>query len=143
MPDSVIKSRMGPYPTVRSWQVIQQPYCCVSTASQQPHQRVCMPIGKQSCASETALCPWCVRTNTKDACCAFPQAQLVHRLHLFCAQLQEDTFIPTMSSHETLAFYAGVMLGKPWTHASRRERVEQVLDAMGLSKSADTPVSHS
>lgn len=56
--------------------------------------------------------------------------------------LQEDNFIPTMSSRETLAFYARVVLGKPWSRASRRERVAQVLDAVGLSKSANTPVSN-
>ncbi len=55
--------------------------------------------------------------------------------------MQEDTFVPTMSSQETLAFYAGVMLGKDWSSVSRRQRVTQVLGAMGLSKSADTPVS--
>lgn len=55
--------------------------------------------------------------------------------------LQEDTFIPTMSSRETLSFYAGVMLGKAFTHMSRKARVAQVLDAVGLRLAADTPVS--
>lgn len=61
---------------------------------------------------------------------------------MFCVcHLQDDTFNPTMSSHETLAFYAGVMLGQSWSRALRVERVDQVLQAVGLSKSADTPVS--
>jgi ABC-type multidrug transport system ATPase subunit len=57
--------------------------------------------------------------------------------------MQEDTFIPTMSSRETQAFYAGVTLGKPWSRSTRKQRVAQVLDAVGLSESADTLVSSS
>jgi ABC-type multidrug transport system ATPase subunit len=55
---------------------------------------------------------------------------------------QEDTFTPTMTCQETLAFYAGVMLGgQQWScHKSRAGRVEEVLAAVGLRHSKDTLV---
>lgn len=54
---------------------------------------------------------------------------------------QENTFIPTMTSQETLMFYAGVTLGENWPHSKRKERVAAVLAAVGLAESAHTPVS--
>lgn len=54
---------------------------------------------------------------------------------------QEDTFVPTMTCQETLAFYGGVTLGgAKWNRASRRERVEEVLAAVGLAHTAHTLV---
>lgn len=50
--------------------------------------------------------------------------------------------MPTMTCQETLAFYGGVSLGgAKWTRASRNERVEEVLAAVGLGHTAHTLVS--
>lgn len=57
------------------------------------------------------------------------------------ASLQEDTFIATMSSAETLTFYAGVTLGSNWTRATWAQRVDEVLAAVGLKHAAHTLVS--
>jgi len=46
-----------------------------------------------------------------------------------------------MTSGETLTFYAGVTLGARWTSSSKRERVAEVLQAVGLGHSTDTLVS--
>jgi len=45
-----------------------------------------------------------------------------------------------MTSCETLTFYAGVTLGSSWTHRARGERVEEVLEAVGLTHAAHTQV---
>lgn len=56
--------------------------------------------------------------------------------------MQEDTFVPTMTCKETLAFYSGVSLGgKEWPRAKRIERVEEVLAAVGLAHTVNTLVS--
>jgi len=55
--------------------------------------------------------------------------------------MQENTFIPTMTTQETLAFYAGVTLGENWPRSKRKERVAAVLAAVGLADSAHTLVS--
>lgn len=54
---------------------------------------------------------------------------------------QDDTFIPTMSTKETLTFYAGVTLGDGWSRASRTARAAEVLEAVGLGHTVDTLVS--
>lgn len=54
--------------------------------------------------------------------------------------LQDDTFIPTMTCHETLTLYAGVTLGAGWTRSARGERVQEVLGAIGLTHAAHTQV---
>lgn len=45
-----------------------------------------------------------------------------------------------MNSRETLQFYAGVVLGDGWPHQARKDRVCEVLQAVGLSHAANTLV---
>lgn len=56
--------------------------------------------------------------------------------------LQEDNFLPTMTVHETLTFYATLQLPDSNTKHQRQERIAEVLAAMGLSHTVDTLVSH-
>lgn len=72
--------------------------------------------------------------------CRLDQPTAAHTMSN-CGCMQEDTFIPTCTTKETLAFYAGVTLGAGWTRSSKRERVAQVLEAVGLGHTADTLVS--
>lgn len=66
----------------------------------------------------------------------------VRAKHDMCVCSQEDTFVPTMTCRETLAFYGGVTLGGPdWGRAQRNERVEEVLAAVGLAHASHTLVS--
>lgn len=46
-----------------------------------------------------------------------------------------------MSGQETLSFHAGVLLGDGWTREARKERVSEVLSAVGLGHAAGTLVS--
>ena len=52
--------------------------------------------------------------------------------------VQEDTFIPTMTCNETLAFYAAVLLSGG--SQQRRQQVKEVIREMGLATSSDTLV---
>lgn len=81
---------------------------------------MCQPAGWQHCAVQLLLTS--------------------HSLQL-TALLQDDTFTPTQTSQETLTFYAAVTLGEGWSHSSRKGRVAEVLDAVGLGHAADTLVS--
>ena len=54
--------------------------------------------------------------------------------------LQEDNFVPTMTTKETLTFYSNMVIPSSWTSKRRQERVEEVLAAMGLSQSYHTLV---
>jgi ABC-type multidrug transport system ATPase subunit len=58
-----------------------------------------------------------------------------------CVPVQEDNFLPTMTVHETLTFYATLQLPDSNTKAQRQERIAEVLAAMGLSHTVDTLVS--
>lgn len=53
---------------------------------------------------------------------------------------QHDNFLPAMTARETMHFYATLQLPKSWGAAPRRERVAQVLAAMGLAHAQDTLV---
>jgi hypothetical protein len=55
--------------------------------------------------------------------------------------LQEDNFVPTMTTKETLDFYASVILPSSWSSAKKHERVVEVLDAVGLGHGHKTLVS--
>jgi ABC-type multidrug transport system ATPase subunit len=52
---------------------------------------------------------------------------------------QEDNFIPAMTSRETLTFYADITLLVK-SSMTRRQRVEEVLAAVGLTAAANTLV---
>jgi hypothetical protein len=54
--------------------------------------------------------------------------------------LQEDNFVPTMTTKETLDFYASVILPSSWPKAKKNERVVEVLDAVGLGHGHKTLV---
>ncbi|KAI8467922.1 MAG: hypothetical protein J3K34DRAFT_523385 [Monoraphidium minutum] len=51
-----------------------------------------------------------------------------------------DNFLPTMTVGETAHYYGSLLLPNHWGGPARRERVRQVLAAMGLSHTADTLV---
>ncbi|KAF8066171.1 abcG22 [Scenedesmus sp. PABB004] len=53
---------------------------------------------------------------------------------------QEDNFVPTMTTAETLRFYARVILPATWPTARRAERLSEVLDAVGLGHAQHTLV---
>jgi ABC-type multidrug transport system ATPase subunit len=53
--------------------------------------------------------------------------------------LQEDNFIPTMTSSETLTFYAGITLTTA-DKAAHHQRVKDVLAAVGLAAASSTLV---
>jgi hypothetical protein len=53
---------------------------------------------------------------------------------------QADNFLPTLSVRETALFYATMQLPGSWSAAQRRERIAQVLAAMGLAHTEDTLV---
>eukprot|EP00879_Flechtneria_rotunda_P001281 GHRR01001430.1.p1 GENE.GHRR01001430.1~~GHRR01001430.1.p1 ORF type:complete len:214 (+),score=57.94 GHRR01001430.1:477-1118(+) len=54
---------------------------------------------------------------------------------------QDDNFLPTMTVHETCSYYAALLLPRSWSGSQRRERIREVLAAMGLSHTNDTLVS--
>eukprot|EP00882_Tetradesmus_deserticola_P028957 GHRQ01032306.1.p1 GENE.GHRQ01032306.1~~GHRQ01032306.1.p1 ORF type:complete len:110 (-),score=58.27 GHRQ01032306.1:395-724(-) len=54
---------------------------------------------------------------------------------------QEDNFVPTMTTKETLTFYASVILPSSWAASKKAERVVEVLDAVGLGHTHKTLVS--
>jgi ABC-type ATPase involved in cell division len=45
---------------------------------------------------------------------------------------QDDNFVPTMTTMETMRFYAAIILPDSMGRAGRRQRVEEVLSAVGL-----------
>ncbi|KIY98282.1 ABC transporter G family protein, partial [Monoraphidium neglectum] len=45
---------------------------------------------------------------------------------------QEDNFVPTMTTMETMRFYAAIILPDEMGRAGRQQRLEEVLDAVGL-----------
>jgi ATP-binding cassette subfamily G (WHITE) protein 2 len=45
---------------------------------------------------------------------------------------QDDNFVPTMTTMETMRFYAAIILPDTMGRAGRRQRVEEVLAAVGL-----------
>lgn len=53
---------------------------------------------------------------------------------------QEDNFIPTMTTLETLNFYARLVIPTSTSRAQRRRRVDEVLFMVGLDNSRDTMV---
>jgi ATP-binding cassette subfamily G (WHITE) protein 2 len=62
--------------------------------------------------------------------------------HYLCAgfRLQDDNFVATMTTSETMSFYADIILPKTWSKADRRARVVEVLAAMGLKHKQRTMV---
>jgi hypothetical protein len=46
---------------------------------------------------------------------------------------QDDNFIATMTTQETMRFYADIVLPQHWTRKQRRDRVGEVLGAVGLA----------
>lgn len=58
--------------------------------------------------------------------------------HTLC--LQHDNLVPTMTSSESLAFYAGIILPPTTSAKAKRRRIAEVLAMMGLSKHKDTLV---
>jgi hypothetical protein len=54
--------------------------------------------------------------------------------------LQADNFVPTMTTEETLAFFAALMLPARMSGADKAARVKEVLAALGLSHTAHTLV---
>uniref|UniRef100_A0A383VRM2 ABC transporter domain-containing protein n=1 Tax=Tetradesmus obliquus TaxID=3088 RepID=A0A383VRM2_TETOB len=53
---------------------------------------------------------------------------------------QDDNFVATMTTSETMSFYADIILPKTWSKADRRARVVEVLAAMGLKPKQRTMV---
>ncbi|KAF6255774.1 hypothetical protein COO60DRAFT_1533203, partial [Scenedesmus sp. NREL 46B-D3] len=52
----------------------------------------------------------------------------------------DDNFVATMTTSETMSFYADIILPKTWSKADRRARVVEVLAAMGLKHKQRTMV---
>lgn len=48
--------------------------------------------------------------------------------------------MPTMTVIETCTYYANLTLPRSWSKATRRERIKEVLAAMGLSHTLNTLV---
>jgi ABC-type multidrug transport system ATPase subunit len=63
-----------------------------------------------------------------------------HAHHAPALCLQEDNFVATMTSMETLNFYASITLPNDWSKAERKQRVVDVLSAMGLKHRQKTMV---
>jgi ATP-binding cassette subfamily G (WHITE) protein 2 len=57
-----------------------------------------------------------------------------------CVSVQDDNFVATMTSLETLNFYASITLPSSWSKAERKDRVADVLGAMGLKHRGKTMV---
>jgi ABC-type multidrug transport system ATPase subunit len=54
--------------------------------------------------------------------------------------MQDDNFVATMTSLETLNFYASLTLPSSWSKSERKHRVTDVLTAMGLKHRQKTMV---
>lgn len=54
---------------------------------------------------------------------------------------QSDSFVPTMTTRETLSFYASLILPPGMSPADRHHRISEVLRVLGLHNHADTLVS--
>ncbi|KAK5575853.1 hypothetical protein RB653_006987 [Dictyostelium firmibasis] len=54
--------------------------------------------------------------------------------------VQEDILLPTITVRETLRFYADLKLPKGWTPKEKQERIEQILEQIGLSHRADAKI---
>jgi ATP-binding cassette subfamily G (WHITE) protein 2 len=63
---------------------------------------------------------------------------LFKRISAYVAQ--EDVFVPTMTSWETLVFHATLTLPKAVSHEERQSRMEDVLRTMGLWRARGTQV---
>jgi ABC-type multidrug transport system ATPase subunit len=55
-------------------------------------------------------------------------------------RLQADNFIPTMTTEETMHFYAAMILPRRMGAAARRQRAMEVLEVLGLSTHRKTLV---
>lgn len=56
--------------------------------------------------------------------------------------MQDDLCVATMSVQETLDFTAKLRLPADFTAEQRRERVEEVMKAMGISETRDTAIGN-
>ncbi|KYQ91364.1 ABC transporter G family protein [Tieghemostelium lacteum] len=54
--------------------------------------------------------------------------------------VQEDVLLPTMTVRETLRFYADLKLPSSWTNREKNERIDSVLDQIGLTHRADAKI---
>ncbi|GAM17602.1 hypothetical protein SAMD00019534_007770, partial [Acytostelium subglobosum LB1] len=54
--------------------------------------------------------------------------------------VQEDILLPTMTVRETLRFYADLKLPTSWTNREKSERVNSVLEQIGLTHRADMKI---
>jgi ABC-type multidrug transport system ATPase subunit len=59
---------------------------------------------------------------------------------VFCLRLQHDNLVPTMTSWESLSFYAGIILPPQTSAEKKRKRILEVLELMGLAHARDTLV---
>lgn len=57
--------------------------------------------------------------------------------------LQDDNFMPTMTVLETCSYFATLTLPRKWTKHTRKDRITEVLAAMGLSHTLNTLVGTS
>lgn len=57
-----------------------------------------------------------------------------------CVCLQHDNLVPTMTSWESLSFYAGIILPPTTSAEKKRKRIQEVLEMMGLAHARDTLV---
>jgi hypothetical protein len=55
-------------------------------------------------------------------------------------RLQHDNLVPTMTSWESLSFYAGIILPPQTSAEKKRKRIQEVLEMMGLAHARDTLV---
>eukprot|EP01133_Synstelium_polycarpum_P014998 gene14998-17734_t len=54
--------------------------------------------------------------------------------------VQEDILLPTITVRETLRFYADLKLPNSWTNREREERINSVLEQIGLTHRADAKI---
>lgn len=54
--------------------------------------------------------------------------------------VQEDILLPTITVRETLQFYADLKLPRSWTTKEKKERIDSILDQIGLTHRADAKI---
>ncbi|EGC40363.1 ABC transporter G family protein [Dictyostelium purpureum] len=54
--------------------------------------------------------------------------------------VQEDILLPTITVRETLRFYADLKLPPSWTNKEKVERIDQILEQIGLKHRADSKI---
>lgn len=83
--------------------------------------------------------PACMRCATLHPCCLLSLPPSCRPPpHPPCTLLQDDLLYETLTVTETLNYAAALRLPRGMTAAQRRERVEDVISALGLGKCKDT-----